>query len=125
MAEKAIATGGASFHGHVHVETMLIEREKCVGVITNQGTVRADDVMLATNVWASVLPEQVGLRFPILLVVLATAPDPTRPAPPAPIPPWPEDLPEPPAQPEGIRDLIPGRSGRVRLLRRRRQLPER
>ena len=33
MAEKAIATGGASFHGHVHVETMLIEREKCVGVI--------------------------------------------------------------------------------------------
>ena len=34
--------------------------------------------------------------------------DPTRPAAPAPIPPWPEDLPEPPAPPEGIRELIPG-----------------
>ncbi|MEM7127045.1 MAG: FAD-dependent oxidoreductase [Chloroflexota bacterium] len=66
LAEKAIASGGADFYGNVNVENFLMENGKCVGVITNEGNIRAEDVLLATNVWASVLPEKLGLRFPIL-----------------------------------------------------------
>lgn len=66
LAEKAIATGGATFHGNVYVENLHVHSGRCAGVITDQGTIKADHVLLATNVWASVLPEKVGLRFPIL-----------------------------------------------------------
>ncbi|MEZ4679459.1 MAG: FAD-dependent oxidoreductase [Caldilineaceae bacterium] len=66
LAEKAIATGGAAFHGNVHVTDLQVTNGRCTGIITDQGTIQAGDVLLATNVWASVLPEKVGLRFPIL-----------------------------------------------------------
>lgn len=66
LAEKAIAGGGATFHGNVNVTELQVVDGRCTGVITDQGTIQADDVLLATNVWASVLPEKVGLRFPIL-----------------------------------------------------------
>ena len=66
LAEQAIATGGATFYGKVAVSKLLVEAGRCTGVVTEQGTIHAEQVLLATNVWASVLPEQAGLRFPIL-----------------------------------------------------------
>lgn len=66
LAEKAIASGGASFYGNVNVTDLQLVDGRCTGIITDQGTIQADNVLLATNVWASVLPEKVGLRFPIL-----------------------------------------------------------
>ncbi len=66
LAEQAIATGGATFYGKVAVSNLLVEAGRCTGVVTDQGTIYAEQVLLATNVWASVLPQQAGLRFPIL-----------------------------------------------------------
>ncbi len=66
LAEKAIASGGATFYGNVNVSDLRVIDGRCTGVITAQGTIQAEEVLLATNVWASVLPEKVGLRFPIL-----------------------------------------------------------
>lgn len=66
LAEAAIATGGASFYGNVNVTELLMEGNRCTGIQTDPGTIKAEQVLLATNVWASVLPEQIGLRFPIL-----------------------------------------------------------
>ncbi|MEM9775207.1 MAG: FAD-dependent oxidoreductase [Chloroflexota bacterium] len=66
MAEKAIAMGAAEFHGHTTVTDFIMEDDRCVGVITDKGNIRTDQVLLATNVWASVLPEKVGVRLPIL-----------------------------------------------------------
>lgn len=66
LAEQAIATGGAAFYGNVNVTNLQMTNGRCTGVITDQGTITAEQVLLATNVWASVLPQKVGLRFPIL-----------------------------------------------------------
>jgi glycine cleavage system T protein len=66
LAEHAIATGGAAFYGDVHVMDVAITDGRASGVITDRGVIQAEQVLLATNVWASVLPEQLGLRFPIL-----------------------------------------------------------
>ena len=66
LAEQAIASGGATFYGNVTVTDLQVTNGRCTGIVTDQGTIEADDVLLATNVWASVLPEKVGLRFPIL-----------------------------------------------------------
>ena len=66
LAEQAIATGGAHFYGNVQVDKLLVETGRCTGIVTDQGTIQAEQVLLATNVWASVLPQKVGLRFPIL-----------------------------------------------------------
>ncbi len=66
MAAQAIASGGAEFAGSVTVTDLLVENGRCTGIVTDQGAVRAEQVLLATNVWASVLPARAGLRLPIL-----------------------------------------------------------
>lgn len=66
MAEQAIATGGAEFYGETNVLDLIVENGRCAGVVTDKGTIKSEQILLATNVWASVLPEKVGLRFPIL-----------------------------------------------------------
>lgn len=35
-------------------------------VVTDQGVVECEHVLLCTNVWASVLAKKVGIRFPLL-----------------------------------------------------------
>jgi glycine cleavage system aminomethyltransferase T/glycine/D-amino acid oxidase-like deaminating enzyme len=66
LAEAAIASGGAAFYGNVRVTDVAVRDGRATGVITDLGTIEAEQVLLATNVWASVLPEKLGLRFPIL-----------------------------------------------------------
>jgi hypothetical protein len=66
LAEKALATGGAEFVGNVTVETIDVQNGRARSVITDRGVVACDHVLLCTNVWASVLADRVGLRFPIM-----------------------------------------------------------
>ncbi|MCB0143756.1 MAG: FAD-binding oxidoreductase, partial [Caldilineaceae bacterium] len=66
LAEQAIASGGAHFYGHVNVTDIEVVDGRCTGVLTDGGRIGAEQVLLATNVWASVLPAKIGLRFPIL-----------------------------------------------------------
>lgn len=66
LAEKAIASGGATFVGDTAVTDFVMKDGKVCGVITDKGEVQAEQVLLATNVWASVLPKLLGIQFPIL-----------------------------------------------------------
>jgi glycine cleavage system aminomethyltransferase T/glycine/D-amino acid oxidase-like deaminating enzyme len=66
LAEMAMATGGAEFVGNVTVETIDVQNGRARGVITDRGVIACDHVLLCTNVWASVLADRVGLRFPIM-----------------------------------------------------------
>ncbi len=66
LAELAMATGGVEFVGNVTVQNIDVERGRARAVVTDQGSVICDHVLLCTNVWASVLADRVGLRFPIM-----------------------------------------------------------
>ncbi|MEM7533018.1 MAG: FAD-dependent oxidoreductase [Chloroflexota bacterium] len=66
MAEEAIAMGGAHFYGDVEVQEVLVENGKVTGVATAQGNIKADQVLLATNVWTNALVAKLGMRFPIM-----------------------------------------------------------
>ncbi|MEM7533019.1 MAG: FAD-dependent oxidoreductase [Chloroflexota bacterium] len=66
LAEAAIATGGATFYGNMEALEIEVTDNRATGIKTANGSIQAEQVLLATNVWASVLPEKVGVRFPIL-----------------------------------------------------------
>ena len=66
LAELAMATGGVEFQGSVTVQDIQVENGRARRVVTDQGVVECDHVLLCTNVWASVLAEKVGLRFPLM-----------------------------------------------------------
>ncbi len=68
LAQLAIDSGGAEFHGGTAVNDILIENGRAAGVITDQGTIRADEVLLCTNIWGPVLAGRVGLRLPLMAV---------------------------------------------------------
>ena len=68
LAQLAIASGGAEFHGQTVVSDILIENGRAAGVVTDQGTVRADEVLLCTNIWGPVLAGRVGVRLPLMAV---------------------------------------------------------
>ncbi|HUN21697.1 MAG TPA: FAD-dependent oxidoreductase [Anaerolineales bacterium] len=66
LAEKAIASGAAQFFGNTHVLDIRVQNGHANAVLTDQGIIECEQVLLATNVWASVLADKVGLRFPIM-----------------------------------------------------------
>ncbi|MBW7885207.1 MAG: FAD-dependent oxidoreductase, partial [Caldilineaceae bacterium] len=66
LAALAEASGGAEFYGHVTVQDIQITQGRARGVVTDLGTISCDQVLLCTNVWASVLADKAGVRFPIM-----------------------------------------------------------
>ena len=68
LAQRAIDSGGAEFHGETSVIDILIENGRAAGVVTDRGTIRADEVLLCTNIWGPVLAERVGVRLPLMAV---------------------------------------------------------
>lgn len=48
------------------VTDLLVERDRCVGVMTGRGPIRADEVVLATNVWGNALLGRLGIRYPLM-----------------------------------------------------------
>src|SRR5690606_29210435 len=68
LAELARATGGAEFHGNTRVTDVLIENGRAAGVVTERGTIRADEVLLCTNIWGPVLGDRAGVKLPLMAV---------------------------------------------------------
>jgi len=56
---------GATFHGHTGVTDIETDRGSVVAVETPQGTVEADDVVLATGVWTPLLAGLAGVDLPL------------------------------------------------------------
>ena len=68
LAHLAIDSGGAEFYGDTTVSDVLIENGRAAGVVTDRGVIRADEVLLCTNIWGPVLAGRAGVRLPLMAV---------------------------------------------------------
>lgn len=68
LAQLAIDSGRAEFHGDTAVGDVLIENGRAAGVVTDRGVIRADEVLLCTNIWGPVLAGRAGVRLPLMAV---------------------------------------------------------
>lgn len=65
LRERAEA-GGATFHGHTKVTDLVVEGGSIQGVETDRGSIAADRVLVAANIWAPLFGEQVGVDIPLM-----------------------------------------------------------
>ena len=64
MAKKAIATGGAEFYGGTLATDFELTNGRVSAVVTDQGRIECEEVLLCTNVWGSVLADKLGITLP-------------------------------------------------------------
>jgi heterotetrameric sarcosine oxidase gamma subunit len=68
MQRVAAATGRAAFYDHTEVIDILIERDRVIGVTTNNPEFERVDcpqVVLCNNIWAPVLAAKAGITMPL------------------------------------------------------------
>lgn len=68
MAEQAKALGAAEFYGNTQVTDIEVARGHVRAVVTDQGRIETESVLLCTNIWAPVLSEKVGVKIPLMAV---------------------------------------------------------
>lgn len=69
VAAMAAACGDAAeFIGHTIVSEIEISGSRVRAVITDQGRIAAEHVLIATNIWAPVLGKQAGINIPLMAV---------------------------------------------------------
>lgn len=66
LALAAMATGGAAFYGNVAVRDIELERGRVKGVVTDQGRIECEQLLLCTNIWGPVLAQKVGVTLPMM-----------------------------------------------------------
>jgi len=66
MAAFAESEGAAEFYGETTVTDLEVKDGHIVAVVTDKGRIKAEQVLLATNIWASVLADKVGLKIPVM-----------------------------------------------------------
>jgi D-hydroxyproline dehydrogenase subunit beta len=80
VALALMAAGrGATVRHHLPVRALLEDRDRVVGVVTDEGPIGADEVVVAAGPWSSSLLDPIGVRLPITgargwLVRLASRP---------------------------------------------------
>lgn len=67
---KGAVSGGVTVHEHTRVEQLLVDErahgmKRITGVVTSRGTVKADWVVLAGNMWMRQLGLKVGIDIPV------------------------------------------------------------
>ena len=62
---KGARMGGARIAENVKVEEILVEGGKAVGVVTDQGEIRAGTTVLAAGMWSRELAAQIGVSVPL------------------------------------------------------------
>jgi glycine cleavage system T protein len=65
MREEAKA-GGADFYGNTKVTDIEVEGGAVTAVETDRGRIEADRVLVATNIWAPLFGEMVGVDIPLM-----------------------------------------------------------
>lgn len=70
LAAAAQEEGAVKFYGDVPVLDLEFEtqRNRISGVVTPQGKIKTELVLLCTNIWAPVLGDKVGVKIPLLAV---------------------------------------------------------
>ncbi len=66
LAQKAMATGGATFFGQTKAVDFELEGGRIRAVLTDRGRIACEQVLLCTNIWGSVLADRVGLTLPMM-----------------------------------------------------------
>ncbi|MEM7346561.1 MAG: FAD-dependent oxidoreductase [Chloroflexota bacterium] len=66
IARKAIASGGAEFYGNTLVTDLELKNGRIEAVVTDQGRVECEQVLLCTNIWGSVLANKIGIKLPMM-----------------------------------------------------------
>ena len=56
---------GAEFRQGVDVESLLMDGNTATGVVTNDGTIAAEKVVIASGAWAPILAKQAGVHLPM------------------------------------------------------------
>jgi glycine cleavage system aminomethyltransferase T/glycine/D-amino acid oxidase-like deaminating enzyme len=56
---------GARFVPHTRTEDVVTEGGSVEGVVTEHGTIDCDEVVIATNIWARQLGEELGVHLPV------------------------------------------------------------
>jgi D-hydroxyproline dehydrogenase subunit beta len=59
------AERGATVRHHLPVRAVLEDRDRVVGVVTDEGPIGADNVVVAAGPWSSSLLDPIGVRLPI------------------------------------------------------------
>jgi dimethylglycine oxidase len=66
MMRATEALGGVTFQGETPVTALDVVDGRVQGVVTPNGTLAAEQVLLCTNIWAPVLADQVGVQIPLM-----------------------------------------------------------
>ncbi len=66
LAQKAIASGGAEFYGRTTATDIELQNGRPKAVITDDGRIECDQILLCTNIWGTVLADKVGLTLPMM-----------------------------------------------------------
>ena len=76
----AAQRNGVEVHQQTEVTDVIVEGDRCTGVVTNRGTVSAGAVVSAVAGWSSIVAGMAGLKLPIITDVLqAFVTEPVRP----------------------------------------------
>ena len=68
MAEYTKAQGAAEYYGETTVTGFETSGGRVTAVVTDKGTIKAEHVLLATNIWGPVLSDQLGVKLPLMAV---------------------------------------------------------
>ncbi len=66
LAREATASGGAEFRGGTSVTDIEVRDGRVRAVVTDQGRVACEQVLLCTNIWGSVLSDRVPVTLPMM-----------------------------------------------------------
>ena len=65
MREKAAEMGAAQSFANVEVQDITTEKGRVKAVVTDQGTIEADYVVIATGCWSPKLAAMAGAHIPL------------------------------------------------------------
>jgi len=68
MADVTKEQGAVTYYGGTEVTGFTSSNSRVTGVITDQGTIEAEEVLLATNIWGPVLADQLDVKLPLMAV---------------------------------------------------------
>lgn len=68
MAEATREKGAAVYYGETEVTGFETKGNRVTGVLTSQGDIKTEKVLLATNIWGPVLADQLGIDIPLMAV---------------------------------------------------------
>jgi glycine cleavage system T protein len=68
LAREAKAMGGVEFYGHTTVTDIEVKNGRVQAVVTDQGRIATEAILLCTNIWAPVLAAKLGIKLPLMAV---------------------------------------------------------